>query len=168
MWEVIYNLQCHWVAVWLAQWLTGSAPRLCVLGDSAVWPPAQRAAETVSAALPVLQPPTPHQSAVPLPHLGVLQQLPKQGDPAAGDELCAAGYVHSGKTARGGGRHTCSLRIYRNQNSQTSLPLRNVWVTHQTEGDGQKEACGKWIQQHTNNCAHFVRISDFENKFPSR
>lgn len=69
----------------------------CVPGDSAVWTPAQRAAETVSAALPVLQPPTPHQSALPLPHLSVLQQPPKQGDPAAGDELCAAGYIHSGK-----------------------------------------------------------------------
>lgn len=77
--------------------VTGPTPCLCVPGDSAVWPPAQRAAETVSAALPVLQPPAPHQSAVPLPHLGLLQQLPKQGDPAAGDELCAAGYIHSGK-----------------------------------------------------------------------
>lgn len=86
----------------LSDWL-GWLPRLCVQGDSAVWPPAQRAAETVSAALPVLQPPTPHQSAVPLPHLGVLQQPPKQGDPAAGDELCAAGDVHSGKTS--GDRH---------------------------------------------------------------
>lgn len=70
---------------------------VCVPGDSAVWPPAQRPAETVSAALPVLQPPAPHQSALPLPHLGLLQQPPKQGHPAAGDELCAAGYVHSGK-----------------------------------------------------------------------
>lgn len=70
---------------------------LCVPGDSAVWPPAQRAAETVSAALPVLQPPAPHQSALSLPHLGLLQQLPKQGHPAAGDELCAAGYIRSGK-----------------------------------------------------------------------
>lgn len=70
---------------------------LCVPGDSAVWPPAQRAAETVSATLPVLQPPAPHQSALPLPHLGLLQQPSEQGHPAAGDELRAAGYVHSGK-----------------------------------------------------------------------
>lgn len=38
--------------------LTGSVtdyPRsLCVPGDSAIWPPTQRIAETVSAALPVL------------------------------------------------------------------------------------------------------------------
>lgn len=72
---------------------------LCVPGDSAVWPAAQRAAETVSAALPVLQPPSPHQSALPLPHLSLLQQLSQQGHPAAGDELRAAGYVHSGKYA---------------------------------------------------------------------
>lgn len=70
---------------------------LCVPGDSAVWPPAQRVAETVSAALPVLQPPTPHQSALPLPHLGLLQQLSEQGHPAAGDELRATGHIHSGK-----------------------------------------------------------------------
>lgn len=98
------------------------APCLCVLGDSAVWPPAQRAAETVSAALPVLQPPTPHQSAVPLPHLGVLQQLPKQGDPAAGDELCAARYVHSGKSS--GDRHRCT--VTKTVSDITSLPLQNV------------------------------------------
>lgn len=88
-------------AVPLTGRLTGSVTdwpcSLCVPGDSAVWPSAQRAAETVSAALPVLQPPAPHQSALPLPHLGLLQQLPKQGHPAAGDELCAAGYIHSGK-----------------------------------------------------------------------
>lgn len=70
---------------------------MCVPGDSAVWPPAQRAAETVSAALPVLQPPAPHPSALPLPHLGLLQQLSKQGHLAAGNELRAAGYFHSGK-----------------------------------------------------------------------
>lgn len=70
----------------------------CVFaGDRAVWPPAQRPAETVSAALPVLQPPAPDQSAVPLPHLGLLQQRSQQGDPAAGDELRAAGFLHSGK-----------------------------------------------------------------------
>lgn len=80
--------------------LTGSVTdwpcRMCVPGDSAVWPPAQRAAETVSAALPVLQPTVPHQSALPLPDLGLLQQLPKQGHPAAGDELRPAGHIHSG------------------------------------------------------------------------
>lgn len=70
---------------------------LCLPGDSAVWPSAQRATETVSAALPVLQPSTPHQSALPLPHFGLLQQPPEQGHLAAGDELCAAGYIHSGK-----------------------------------------------------------------------
>lgn len=70
---------------------------LCVPGDSAVWPPAQRAAETVSAALPLLQPAAPGPSAVPLPHLRLLQQLPEQDHPAAGDELHTAGYIHPGK-----------------------------------------------------------------------
>ncbi|CAF98291.1 unnamed protein product, partial [Tetraodon nigroviridis] len=65
-------------------------------GDRAVWPPAQRPAETLSAALPVLQPPAPDQGAVPLPHLSLLQQRAQQGDPAAGDELRAAGDLHPG------------------------------------------------------------------------
>lgn len=96
IWEglgaVIYNHNSHWALARL-DW----SPWLCVSGDRAVWPPAQRPAETVSAALPVLQPPAPDQSAVPLPHLGLLQQRPQQGDPAAGDELRAAGFLHSGK-----------------------------------------------------------------------
>lgn len=70
---------------------------VCVAGDRAVWPPAQRPAEALSAALPVLQPPPPDQGAVPLPHLGLLQQRAQQGDPAAGDELRAAGDLHPGK-----------------------------------------------------------------------
>lgn len=74
-----------------------SLASLCVPGDRAVWPAAQRAAETVSAALPVLQPPTPHPGAVPLPHLSLLQQPAQQGHPAAGDELRAAGHLHPGK-----------------------------------------------------------------------
>ena len=84
-------------AMLLSGCLTGRVPCSCVAGDSAVWPPAQCAAETVSAALSILQPPASHQSALPLPDLSLLQQLPEQGDPAAGDELCAARYIHSGK-----------------------------------------------------------------------
>lgn len=90
---VIYNQQCHW----RAQPLTGPACCVCVPGNSAVWPPAQRAAETVSAALSVLQPPAPHQSTLPIPHLSLLQQLSQQSHPTAGDELCAAVHVHTGK-----------------------------------------------------------------------
>lgn len=74
-----------------------SLASLCVPGDRAVWPAAQRPAETVSAALPVLQPPAPHPSALPLPHLSLLQQPAQQGRPAAGDELRAAGHLHPGK-----------------------------------------------------------------------
>lgn len=70
---------------------------LCVPGNSAVWPPAQRAAETVSAALSVLQSPAPHQSPLPIAHLGLLQQLSQQSHPAAGDDLRAAVHVHTGK-----------------------------------------------------------------------
>lgn len=77
--------------------LTDPAGCVCVAGDRAVWPPAQRPAEALSAALPVLQPPPPDQGAVPLPHLGLLQQRAQQGDPAAGDELRAAGDLHPGK-----------------------------------------------------------------------
>lgn len=97
MWEgpgaVIYSRQGH-RAVGPADWCRS----VCVAGDRAVWPPAQRPAETVSAALPVLQPPAPDQGAVPLPHLGLLQQRAQQGDPAAGDELRAAGHLHPGNT----------------------------------------------------------------------
>lgn len=68
--------------------------------DRAVWPPAQRAAETVSAALPVLQPPAPHPRALPLAHLRLLQQHPQQSHPSAGDELCAARHLHPGTTVK--------------------------------------------------------------------
>lgn len=106
---------------------------MCVPGDSTVWPSAQRAPETVSAALPVLQPPAPHPSALPLAHFSLLQQPSQQGHPAAGDELCAAGYVHTGK--RGGLdtrghtlRHNTVKRRHvnknppRRQNSNRGLP----------------------------------------------
>lgn len=82
---------------WEGRFTAQPLASLCVPGDRAVWPAAQRSAETVSAALPVLQPPAPHPSALPLPHLGLLQQPAQQGRPAAGDELRAAGHLHSGK-----------------------------------------------------------------------
>lgn len=69
---------------------------LCVPGDRAVWPAAQRVAETVSAAVPVLQPPAPHQSALPLTHQCLLQQPAEQSHAAAGDELRAPGHVYTG------------------------------------------------------------------------
>lgn len=50
----------------------------------------------MSAAVPVLQPPTPHQSALPLTHQRLLQQPAEQSHPAAGDELRAPGHIHTG------------------------------------------------------------------------
>lgn len=61
-----------WLWLW-PDWLCVCAVTVCVPGDCAVWPPAQRVAETVSAAVPVFQPPATHQSALPLAHLRLLQ-----------------------------------------------------------------------------------------------
>lgn len=54
-------------------WLWPHRLHVCVPGDRAVWPAAQRSAETVSAAVPVFQPPATHQSALPVAHLRLLQ-----------------------------------------------------------------------------------------------
>lgn len=63
-----------WLWLW-PHWLRVCAltVTVCVPGDCAVWPPAQRVAKTVSAAVPVFQPPATHQSALPLAHLRLLQ-----------------------------------------------------------------------------------------------
>ncbi len=61
-----------WLLLW-SHWLCVCAVTVCVPGDCAVWPPAQCVAETVSAAVPVFQPPATHQSALPLAHLRLLQ-----------------------------------------------------------------------------------------------
>lgn len=50
----------------------------------------------MSAAVPVLQPPAPHQSALPLTNQRLLQQPAEQSHPTAGDELCAPGHIHTG------------------------------------------------------------------------
>lgn len=69
---------------------------LCVPGNRAVWPSAQCASETVSAAFPVFQRSAADQSALPNSHLSLLQQQPEQGHPGARNELYIAGHFHTG------------------------------------------------------------------------
>lgn len=83
--------------------LTGGAVMLSVFpGDCPVRPSPHRPPETLPAPLPVFQRPSPGQSPVSHTHRRLLQQRAEQADSGAGDELRAAGRLHSGTpSARG-------------------------------------------------------------------